>query len=727
MPGEYNQRCPHAKAARSSSPTTMKHRVRLYSTALLLAAAPFVAVSCSKQEESTTPAAGGGGASKSAAVVSAPVSAAWGFTASLPKTTEGFVSFYRLGDLVINFKNSGFVKKLLTIPEVGQQINPDQIQTMLDNNAQLKDVLTLFSSEVVISMQEGFTTNAATIAKSLMPLMQAAVTAGAAQRASGDTSGPPPWMSIMEKNPAAISAAVQALVETDIPPVMIGLKAGSAKDRLDAMIKSGLEQMPPDAKQALETGSFKLSGKYEFQTLTFKAAKAIPPDAEQGVRAQLTQLVGDPAKAASLTGKLLAKTVELSFGWVDDTLVIGLGKDHSHVKLATGDGVMSLPEIAARAGAWEAKKPISFGYASKKTNEEFAAVLENLPEMMLSLMQTGSSQAPFPMEPLITDLKKLSTRAKALWPPKFTASVGATWWDGGLHIESFGGPVMEAYDSSKPLIYGSLAGPATVLLSETRVNEASSDKAFAFIEEVASTMYTSFQTNIVPNLPDDAKQKVGMAGIALPMIKELWTSIQVFRSALGSESALLVNLDGAMPPLPQVPEEFKNVKVPRVLVVSDLKDREKLGAAWLGMAKVINGVAALAQAPVKPEPVEKKEGDVTMWGLPLPMDTGDLWPHTAVAGNRWYLGTSPSFTKEAAAKTPAPSGPPSGMHFRLNFNALWDYVNSVSGVVPIQAEEKQKLMLALDFLKVLSEIDARSGQDKGDSHVKVLIGIKDLN
>jgi hypothetical protein len=708
----------------------MKHRVRLYSAALLVSAAPFLSVSCSKQEDSTA-AAGGTGTAKSGTVIAGSVAtapaSAWGFTAHLPKTTEGFVSLYRLGDLVTSFKSSGFVKKVLSIPEVAKEINMEKIQAIWDNNAPLKDAAALLESEVVFSMQEGFTDSALSLAKAVGPVMMAGIRQSIQNRQAGAGGPAGGMMDIMQSDPKAVAAMVQGLVETDLPPVMIALKAGSAKDRVDAMLKSGLEAMPPEAKQMLEPGTFKLAGKHEFQSLTFKAAKAIPPNAEDAVRAQLTQFVGDPAKAASLTGKLLAKTIEISWGWVDDSLVIGIGKDHSHVKLASpADGVLSLPETSARTGAWESKKPISLSYTSLKTNQAIVAALGGMMDTIISIVESGAGKAPFPMDGIIADLKKLSARANELWPSKVTASVAASWWDGGLNVESFGGPVLEAYDSSKPLSYGSLAGPATVLLSETRVNEASRDKAFAFVEEVVATLWSSFQTNVKPNLPPDAQQKLAMADVAIPVIKDLWTSIQVFRSALGSESGLLVNLDGAMPPLPQIPPELKNVKIPRILVVSDLKDRAKLGAAWLGISKVVNGIAALAQVPVKPDPVEKQEGNVTMWGLPIPIDTGDLWPHTAVAGNRWYLGTSPSFTKEAAGKTVAPSGPPAGTHVRLNFKAIWDYANSVSGVIPIQPEERKNMTLALELLSVFGEIDSRMGEDKGDSHITLFVGIKDL-
>lgn len=706
----------------------MKYRVRHYSAALLLSAVPFVA-SCSKNEEAG---AGGSGSNKTAAVSSIPsvpvTASEWGFTARLPKSTEMFVSAYRLGEAVTSFKNSGFVKKLLSIPEVAQEINLDQLQTMLDNNADAKVLLSLLEKEAVWSASEGFTENTLKIVRSLGPIIQASIKSSIEARSAAPAADAPPvpaFAKLMQSDPAAVSAAIQGLLDSDIPPVLVALNAGGSKTKIDEMIKGALGMMPPEAKDKVESGTFKVEDKHEFQSLTFKVSKAIPPEAVEQVKAQLGQLVGDPAKAASLTGKLLAKTVELSWGWVDDNLVIGLGRDHSHVTLAApAEGVFSVPAVASRAGAWQAKKPITLSYSSQKTNEAISAALGGLMETVVSIMQSGSGRAPFPMDPIIADLKKLSARASELFPSKVSASVAATWWDGGLHLESFGGPVSDAYDSSKPLIYGSLAGPSTVLLSESRVNEASRDKAFAFLEEAASTLWASFEKNIKPNLPPDAQQNLAMTGMVIPMVKEYWKSIQVFRSALGSESAFIVNLDGTMPALPQIPPDFKDMKIPRILAVSDLKDASKLSEAWTGFSAPLGMLAA--QAGMKPEPLEKKEGNVTMWGFQLPMDTGDVWPHTAVSGERWYFGTSPSFTKESAAKTPAGSGPPSGAHVRVNFKAVWTYVNSLKGIFPIPDEEKPMVETVLQLAGALEEVDARTSQDKGDTHVKVFIGIKDV-
>ena len=134
----------------------------------------------------------------------------------------------------------------------------------------------------------------------------------------------------------------------------------------------------------------------------------------------------------------------------------------------------------------------------------------------------------------------------------------------------------------------------------------------------------------------------------------------------------------------------------------------------------------MAKLPIKPTPTEKKDGAVTMWGWDLPVDLGDLWPHTAVAGDRWFAGTSPSFTRETAAKSPAASGPPSGAHVRINFDAVWNFAASVVPLAPAPPEQKAMITDVLQLFRVLGELDARTGESNGAAHHHIHIRITDV-
>ena len=717
----------------------MKFRARFCSAALLFSAASFTAISCKKEE----PAPAGGSTSGAPGAVKASDATAsassWGFVARLPKSTEGFAAFYRLSDVWNGFKNSNFVSRIMSNPVLARQMELDSLKAAWDRNDKWRETAALVEEiagkEVVVVLAEGFTENAVRLAKVAGPIMSGAITSGMQNRIKAPAGGQDsvPEKSSFERfmesqTPAQMQAILTNLTDSEYPSLLLAVNAGGVRQKLDGLVKQALDSMPPDAQQVFEKSSFKADGKYEFQSLLFRAAKAVPPDAVEALKAEFSKMAGDPAKGAAFAEKVLAKTIELSWGWVDDHFVLALGKDHSHVKFAAAaDSALSLPEVSSRAAAWQSKKAISLGYVSQKTIRALTGAFGGMTDTLISLVEMGAVKSPFPLDGVIADLRKLSTRAKALWPNEASAIIAASWWDGGLHSESFGGPRPRAFDASKPLTYGSFAGPATVFLSESRVNGAESDKSFAFFEEVCSTLYESYQKNIKPNLPAEMQGNIGMGeAMGIPMIKGLWKSVQDFRASLGSESAVLVNLDGAMPDLPQVPAEWKGAKIPRLLAVSDLRDRAKLAESWQGAGSVISAVIGIAKLPVKAEPTEMKSGDTTLWGWELPMNTGDFWPHTAVSGARWYLGTSPSLTREIAAKTPVPSGPASGAHVRINFNAVWDYAASLVPLAPNLPEQKKNMTGVLDLCRVLGEIDARCGEDKGESHDTLFLGIRDV-
>ena len=74
--------------------------------------------------------------------------------------------------------------------------------------------------------------------------------------------------------------------------------------------------------------------------------------------------------------------------------------------------------------------------------------------------------------------------------------------------------------------------------------------------------------------------------MGVPMVKELWKSLQNFRAAMGEESVMLLNLDGVMPEVPGSPippDVVAKGRIPRFAWVSELKDGTKLTESWNGL------------------------------------------------------------------------------------------------------------------------------------------------
>ena len=653
--------------------------------------------------------------------------ALYGLAARLPKDTEGFASLYRLSTLWEGFKNSNLVKQVLANEDLVREMDLDDLQREYTTDGEFKQGVdiagALAGTEIMVALPAGFTKEFTYILKNLTPVQAAFF---GMRTANGP--GQEPGMS------AEMLPMVEAVAGMNVPPIILAAKAGAAKVPLQNLIAQALSEIKGEAAEKITRGTFSQDG-VEFESLSIHAEKVMDADDKEKMLRDLKKAAKDDAKGEALAKKLLAKTAELSWGWMDDYLIISIGSGHSHLKfVSAADSVLTHPDLAARAAQWAAKKPFGLSYTSKDSLRQMNEA-GSIVDMLGSY--TGLAKAagvPVNVERILESLKKLSAKSDEVWPNDPDAAAGALWWDGGLHAETFGGNKPRWFDNSKPLTLSSLASDKTVLLSQSRASEAHRDKVFGLFEEVVTSLFDIYQTEVKPALPSDAKQGLAMGEmIGVPLVKEVWKSIQSFRSALGSERGILVNLDGAIPSIPQsgMPAEIQEKgRIPRLAIVADLKDRAKLSESWGGLKNMIGSVAALIASQtgtdIKTTPVEKKDGSLQMYGFELPVDTGDLWPHAAVSETRWMFSTAPSFSKELAGKTATASGPALGHHTKFNADALWSYAEEWIKLVPPSGKDAEQAQLLLSFARAFHGAELLLGEDAGQSHDKVELHITDL-
>ena len=691
------------------------HRICILSASLAMVAAPFMGAAIS------TPV-------RAADIVAQATAGegVYGLAAKLPKDTEAFASLYHLGDLVEGFLKSNFLKKIMANEKLVREFDLDDIKAALENDPQVqnyaqlaKDVL---GTELTIAMPAGFTENVAGMLKQMPMLQMALFKARIAGPPGQDGPGLPKEMLPM----------VEAVANLNVPPLILALNAGAQKDTLKALIGQAMNEIPGKVMEKLEQGKFEAGGG-SFETIIVKVGKVMPEDIQNDMKRDLEKVAGEE-KGAALAKKLLAKTVEISWGWVGDHLVVGIGPDHSHVKFASAaDSVLTHPDVAVRAAEFAAKKPIGFTYTSQKMLRKLTE-LGGIFKMLISLAETGKKAgAPVNLDNVIKELQSLDAKSAALWPNDADAAVGALWWDGGLHAESFGGPKPYACDNSRPLTLTSLATDKTFLTLGGRSNGVFRDKFFTYLEELGVSIWGIYQKDVKGFLPDDIRQGAAMGEMmAIPMVKELWKSLQCFRAAMGDESVMLLNLDGAMPDVPgsKIPPDIAaKGRIPRLAWVNELKDRAKLTESWTGLKTIIGSVAALAAAQtgmkIPTEPVTKKEGNVEMFGFELPMNLGDVWPHTAVTGTQWFMSTSPSFTNELAGKTPAPAGPACGSRCQINFPALWSFAADWAKLIPGDPNDTEMAAFAISLARSIGSLDVVSGEQSAQAHTSLHWTIKD--
>jgi hypothetical protein len=685
--------------ARSSYLIEMKRSRFLFSTISAAALTGLAFTGCEKkpadQPKSPEPAqsqsASGTAATSGSAPAAAPapkpapaaaaadvakIASAYGFVARLPKDVEGFGANYRLHDLWTGLANSKWAATFLDLPPVKQ--NPDftrmREQWNSEQGQQARTALqSFFGKEVVVAMPAGFTSK-------LQPWIEFATiyqeTVLQAYFMMGMTGGTPTPDKLQQMLKDSAPQFVPILSKLEIPPFLFAFKASDSKALIDGATKQLMQMVGSELPPAFTPGQFKVGEKYDFQSISVDAKKLVAAFQEEQIKLQLKELLGDEAKATEALNAIVAKRIELAWGWVDDYLVVSVGTNHDHLKLATseGDSALAIGEVAARGAQFAAQKPLGLGYVSKATFEAMEGNLEFAEQFKSFANELQGILKPEQIDAMVADVRRLEAKAQALYKTNYSPAVQVDLWDGGLRTEIFGGGQHKAFDSSKPLLFGSLATPSTLLMLDGRSNAAYSKATADLIEDAAATIWGWYEKYGRTMVPESERQGAAMIeATAKPMLVDFWRHSRKLSQAFGEESALILDLNGAVPKIPDLPPFLANGRVPRLAWVTELKDRAAASEAWKGYHSLIKQIAALAdQGPGVPEPEMKKEGDTELHFVPLPMPTDDFLPHVAISKDRWMISTSPSFTKEIVAKSATPGATPVGSHWNVNFNALYD-------------------------------------------------------
>ena len=675
----------------------------------------------------------------------AALRAAYGFAARLPKDVEAFSANYRLHDLWEKLSATKWSATLLALPLVKEN---REFQTFLGQwqsmrEAQLaKNLLEAFmGAEVVFAEPMGFTDKFLPWVDLIGDFQAANFQRGLM---AGMTGGKPPDSAKLMREVAP--EMLPALVKCDLPPLFFAFKAVKAKADIDKGLEAGIKQASGQLPPGVELGQFKLADKFDFQSITVNARKAIAPSMESRLQSQIKELLGDEDKAKEVMKAILAKNVELAFGWVDEYFILSIGTDHAHLKLATGDAdcALAIPVVAKRATQFLGNNPLGLAYGSAamfgkihrpmEFSKPFNAVTDELQGLI----------KPEHLTAMRADVKRLEGRAQEVFTTKFDAAVAVNYWDGGIRGESFGGTRQAAIDSSKPLGFSSFLTPATLLLLDSRANAATSKKFADFVEEGAGTLWGWYEKYGRTMVPESERQGAAMVeAIAIPIVKDFWNSCRQLGKALGEESAVVLDLNGTMPKLPNVPPAFADGKVPRLAWVWELKDRAAAAEAWKGFDKIIKQISAFipqgAASQDMFQPQMKKDGDSELHFIPLPVPTDDLLPNITITKDRWILSTSPTLSKELASKSVATGGAPLGGEWRMQLPALCDLGNAWmkllgkgGGSSPNSGggmHQMDRLEVIGDLLRLarsFSAIEMRIFEEEGQTRTSSFLKLDDL-
>ena len=594
---------------------------------------------------------------------------ALGALAHLPTSTEGALTIRDLNGIFDAVVESHMFARILELSGEAGDASDDVI-------AQIRQGLATYAGEeVVFAYAEG----AAAQAKHLMSLydIYVRVTYGAIGRGLASGNGGIGQAEIMEEIKGALgdpdSPLSKAVDQVQMPPILLASKMPDAAEALVAQMDQFENEFPP----FIRVSSFEAAGT-EFKSWAIDLADVFNEDAQ----AEMEQALGDKALSDRLAKAIRGKRVELSFGAVGGYLVVGLGRDHSHLNFVEdpAESLVSLP-LFAKLDPYLGKPIHGVAFAKKKLllAEDSNRLMKSMADAFVDGLVGESGGV---MKKLGGKIKKFANQMAKMNTRTASDYIGVMYGGNGLRGEGFGGWMLDSVNGKAKLKFANAGFDDAFVVLDNVTRPKYSELSVEMIENIASIVPLGFKAYGEMSGDDHTVQQFNeMNKIFGPKLGKIWSIMtdQVF-PGLGDESALIIDLKGSLPKIPAAPRALVNEgKAPRIAMANTVKDRKKLTQAWEELVPAVNDVLAAipgqkagSEAQL-PDALSSTKDGLTTYHFGFPFLSNDFMPSLSISDKLFFLSSSKKFSESIAAKVGKGGGDLRGIYFRINFNALNDF------------------------------------------------------
>jgi hypothetical protein len=255
--------------------------------------------------------------------------------------------------------------------------------------------------------------------------------------------------------------------------------------------------------------------------------------------------------------------------------------------------------------------------------------------------------------------------------------------DQGWRYESRGGWADPALDYAAPL---RMTDAAISLKPAVRMHwvqhRGRNDLSWKQVEQLgvlAESVYNEFgaaDPSVTAMVPEGTLPRM------MKEIRELNRAYrEEFHAGIGDEVALVMDMQGEVPPLPGISEEtVAAARMPRFIVARPVTDRSKIdasgasfAASWKGLTGWASELSGSEVPLILPQKIESN--DLVTWYPPLPFIGGDFVPGVTMSDSLWMLGTSKSMAAgfSKAMAVPSSAGD-AGMIVEIDFAPIRDWL-----------------------------------------------------
>ena len=682
------------------------------------------------------------------------VARATGFARYMPATTHAYMGIYDGKGFVEEIRKSALLK--MAEDQLGGGLipeNPD-FELNIEENPQLQMVAALLAEEIFVGVGNGAPGQVANMVafnesysrQSVKIAMKTLEATLAGEEEFGGVGFPLLLRGLLSDPKGGIGIVEKA----QMPPVTFGFKVsdGDLRGQLYEMAAQGigamLEGLGPDGEGFAEAVNVERGGS-KFMGIKIKGEELVasmPPDMKEG----MAQFM-DAATVTRLMKMLESKNLVVAIGVHESYLVAFMGSSADDLQIAPtpAESLLSRPE-AAFIKSFTGKRLVSLVTMSEELQESskgasiFGGLAAGVKEGLAETDTFGDSQDLEVLLGLITEQE-----SAILGLHRHTPGGSVTFMEDGLKVEIFGGAEQPSLNLDTPRTYSELGAQDDVLLFANWVNDAAyKDKVLEYIETLGETVYLAAKRVSSMELPEgvipfDATEAEGILGMfdeqILPHFLELWTGVRDdLVAGLGDERAVIIDLKGALPTVPGLPQLLADEgKAPRMAVVAPARDKERLQSSWKNTEKAINGIIKIVgdmtgeNIPMQ-RPMSSEKNDLKTWFFPFPFQTDDFVLNVSADEKNVFASTSKSYVQSLAASLEKVKAEPGkkGAYFHLDLTVLNDYLSdwiklleeeqgAIFGEGSPDAEDLMQILpIAKQVVSALSELKGISSHTRNE-------------
>lgn len=545
------------------------------------------------------------------------------------------------------------------------------------------------------------------------------------------------------------------LKASEMPPSYLGVKCTKENQEKIQQAFSGLIgnlAAQNELGDALEEITVEKDGR------SFKGSKLVGKKlvaqwrSNEGLMGMLEEKL-DQASLDELFTLLGEKNVIAVTGTVNDYVVGFVGSREEDLKLAaTPADSFATSDSLKFVDTFLEKNPVFVSYAKGSV---LSAITNNsgisyLTDAFRDALASSGEVDTREIEALLDVVKEREREMSSSLKISDLGMVG--YFEEGFKLETFGGSNMPSIIASANNKLGAIGDSKDVaIFANWTSNPAYTIKTNEYLESLAETVYAMAKNVSTWQLGEENqsfaafKQYVTLFDESFSdHVVTAWDSMSSdFPAGLGNETAFVIDLNGEMPPIPNVPQELvKSGKFPRISYLKPVKDRSKLVSAWEKINQSGEGIMGevskmMEQEQAMPKPMSSKDNGLITWFFAGPLFTDDFAPSVTLDDTWFVASTSKNHAVDLAKQAGSSASGKTGAFMRVDFDALracakhWvkavdDNKDAIFESNPSAGEDfTENKKMIMDGLKAFGEMDEltlhsreESGTSRSTIHFK---------